>query len=483
MVCRVRNQHCNAQHMKTGEGKGEGMEEVRVEEMEEARVEEMVEARVFPDKRQHSLHNSPRTEDIRHHTGTMRQECRHWHTCRHTKEGKMEVKEEVKEEVSWEEIIALGQEDGVTDLSQGYPDFPGDEVARTLAAEHVLSQNYGSNQYAPINGVKELREALQRFYKRFYNVDVDAEKEVTVVTSGTEGLYVAKQTLLDEGDEVVIFEPFFPWYLPHTQQAKATPKLVRLKAPDFRITRDALEAAVTPQTKMIVLNSPHNPTGHVLSREELEIVADIAKTNDLIVLSDEVYETVVFDEKEHLRIADIDGMFERTITLGSASKMFSLTGWRVAWWSGPEHLIKKIQGKHKYCSYCAPTPLQHAVAGALDALQVHKAKEVAQLFQNNAHKLASALEKCGLDVYAIEGGYFVIADASKTGLTALEYCRWVAKTKKVACVPLSIFYGPSSTSDKEDNVRSLVRFAICKVESTIDEACEKLLAAPTTPNK
>eukprot|EP00055_Hartaetosiga_balthica_P010362 m.43982 g.43982 ORF g.43982 m.43982 type:complete len:395 (+) comp7141_c3_seq1:22-1206(+) len=387
-------------------------------------------------------------------------------------------KSKTVEKVSWEEIIALGKEEGVTDLSQGYPDFPGDEVARKIAAEQVLSDSYVSNQYAPINGIKELREAIASFYKRFYNVELDAETEVTVVTSGTEGLYVAKQTMLEEGDEVIIFEPFFPWYLPHSHQASAIPKVVRLHAPNFKIVAQDVEAAVTDKTKMIVLNSPHNPTGHVLSKEELQIIADIAIKHDLIVLSDEVYETVVFDDKDHLRIADLDGMFDRTITLGSASKMFSLTGWRVAWWSGPKHLISKIQGKHKYCSYCAPTPLQFAVAGALDSIQLDRARKIARTFQKNASQLANALEKCGLNVFDVDGGYFVIADASSTGMGGMDYCRWLAKTKKIACVPLSIFY-----ETPDESVASLVRFAICKVESTIDTACKKLLMEPRSPKQ
>eukprot|EP00043_Microstomoeca_roanoka_P008642 m.83075 g.83075 ORF g.83075 m.83075 type:complete len:433 (+) comp14330_c0_seq5:227-1525(+) len=380
----------------------------------------------------------------------------------------------------WRSIIALGKLPDVTDLGQGYPDMPGDRVARERAAKIILEEvetDYSLSQYAPATGRQELREALSRFYAKQYGAKYDANTEVCVTTSGTEALYTACQSLLKPGDEVIVFEPYFPWYVPHVQQAQAIPKIVRLQAPEFLLNREDIESVVSEKTKMLILNTPHNPTGRVFTFDELEMVADICRRHNLIALSDEVYELVVFGSNKHLRLADMEGMRERTLTLGSASKMFSLTGWRVGWWSGPASYLAEIAKKHAYCSYCAPTPLQCAIAGALDALTPAKVADVADMFGQNAKDLRVALEAMGMTVFPVQGGYFLVADVSSTGMDATTFCHWLAKTKKVACVPMSVFFADPTDSQ----VANLVRFAICKQPSTIKAACEKLLAQQPAP--
>ncbi|EGD72300.1 aminotransferase class I and II [Salpingoeca rosetta] len=382
----------------------------------------------------------------------------------------------------WMEVIALGKQPGVTDLSQGYPDLPGDRKARELAADIILNgaeDDFSVNQYSPAIGVPQLREALARFYTAWYgeSATYDPDTEVCVATSGTEALYAATQSLLKPGDEVIIFEPYFPWYLPHLEQAHAVPKVVRLSPPNFALTEEALEQAVSEKTRMIISNTPHNPTGRVLTQAELEAIASVCRKHNLIALSDEVYECVVFGDHTHRRLADLPGMRERTLTLGSASKMFSLTGWRIGWWTGPKEWIAAIAKKKSFCSFCAPTPLQHAVAGALDATSKEQMAEVARLFEANAKDLSASLTAMGLDVTNVEGGYFVIADVRSTGMDAMTFCKWLAAHKHVACVPLSLF----STDPSDPHLSTLVRFAICKKRETIHTACQKLNApAPSS---
>jgi len=381
---------------------------------------------------------------------------------------------------TWSEVIALAKLPGVTDLGQGWPDIPSSSVARAEAARILTDVSPATvklNQYAPIGGSARLKKSIVDFSKRQYGVDLDADKNVLVTTSGTEALFNAVQALCDPGDEVVLFEPFFPWYLPCVRLAGGIPKVVTLEAPSFKIEPDSLRAAFSEKTKLIVFNSPHNPTGHCATQEELEMIATLCLEFDALALYDEVYETSVYGGGKHLRLPAVEGMAERTLTVSSAGKVFNLTGWRIGWMTGPEDLIAGCRAMCGYTTFSAATPLQEGIASALaEEPQAFYAGVTAQ-FEKNFTMLAEALTAMGLQVCCADGtvgGYFLVADVASTGKTALEFCKWLASEKKVAAVPLGVFYEPRP--EGSDWSCSLVRFAICKQGATIEEACKKLAA-------
>lgn len=372
----------------------------------------------------------------------------------------------------WAEITALGQLPGVVDLGQGYPDFEGNSTAFQGAHEALGIPRM--NQYSPIPGTNDLTTALAGFYERKYGRKINPRTEVCVMASATEAIYAAIMGLVNPGEEVVIFEPYFPWYLPHVKLAEGVAKVVTLKPPHFQLERKELESVFSDKTKLVLFNTPHNPTGHVATKEELEMLAELCIKHDVVAISDEVYECVTFGEKKHLRLADIPGMESRTLTVGSASKLFSLTGWRVGWIMGPEDLVTPSRTVHAYASFCAPTPLQQGVALALNAPEETSKdyfSSLSTLMHENHTLLSSALTELGLDVCPVDGGYFLLANVRKTGMTAIDYCKWLVEHKKVACTPLFVFYTPKEEGAEENY---LLRFAICKKRETIEKACEFL---------
>ena len=340
-----------------------------------------------------------------------------------------------------------------------------------------------ANQYAPVRGRKELTEALMRYYERT-GYSVGSEESIVVTCSGTEALYGAFQAAMraapEGAREFVFVEPFFPWYKAIADDVGATCVVIRAIAEDgFVVDVDAIRrACVSGRTCAIVSCSPHNPSGHVLSRKELEGIAAIAEEKDLFVISDEVYERSVFDPAlEHVRLATIGDMRDRTVTIGSASKLLNLTGWRVGWAVGPPKMIDAIKSAHSLMSYAAPTPLQLGVAAALDEISADARSprgrvvpdENAAVMADNARTLAHALEDAGLTVYHPEGGYFLTCDVSSTGASDVDFCVELASHAKVAAVPLSVFFLPSA-----DVPRSLVRFAVCKKPDTVRESADRI---------
>jgi len=293
---------------------------------------------------------------------------------------------------------------------------------------------------------------------------------VVVLSSGTEGLYATLQALVDPGDEVICFQPFFPWYLPAIRLAGGTVKTVTLDpAQNFAPDMEALKAAFSSKTKLIITNTPHNPTGHISTLEELEVIAELCREHDVVCLSDEVYEPFVFGESRHNRICDLPGMAGRTLTLGSGGKLFSCTGWRVGWIYGPAELVGAVKAIHGYCTFSAPTPFQEGIATALDEacdggeLDDHFSRLTKQ-FGQNAATLCEALATVDVQGFMPDGGYFLVADVAKTGKSDIEFCKWLASERDVTCVPLSVFYEEGAAP------RSLVRFAICKSAETIEKA-------------
>lgn len=397
----------------------------------------------------------------------------------------------------WESVNALAAQPGMVNMGQGYPDFPGSSIARRVAAEAAASAESSLAQYTPQPGSLRLRRAVSQFYAERYGASYDPADEVVVTAGGQESLAAAFLAYLDPGDEVVLFEPFYPFMLGAVHLAGAIPRVVRLNAPDFEIDHAALEAAcASPRAKMVVLNSPHNPTGHVATAAELALVARLCARHDLLALSDEVYEHAVFDGT-HRRLADEPGMRERTITVSSGGKLFSLTGWRVAWACGPAALVGPLGRAHTHLTFSAPTPLQEGIAAALEAetagagaagvgaseAEAGSLGAIAPLFRANFEALSAALRDgtAVRSVCAAQGGYFLVAETD--GRSDVDFCTALARDKGVVCTPMSVFY---ASAFDEAAPCTLVRFTICKSAEHIARACAALRAPPrsgsgTTP--
>ena len=377
----------------------------------------------------------------------------------------------------WEKVNALAQRPGMINMGQGFPDFAGSRVAREAAMSAMARGDAASNQYSPQPGYYDLRTEISNFVARRYGSSTapDPASEVVVTAGAQESLAAAFLSFLDPGDEVVVFEPFYPFMLGAIAQAGAVPRVVTLRSDDgFAIDEAALRAAAaSPRARMLVLNSPHNPTGHVATPAELRLVADVCEQHDLIAISDEVYEACVFPHAvgaAHNRLVDVPGMRERTITLGSGGKLFALTGWRVAWAYGPSALIGPIGRSHTHMTFSAPSPLQLGIAAALavdDGLDA-----TGPLFGANFEALASTLREAipsVRDVCAAEGGYFLVAQTD--GTPDVAFCEQLAESKGVVCTPMSVFY---STPFAPDEPCTLVRFTVCKSKEYVRNACAAL---------
>ncbi|CAL6400135.1 unnamed protein product [Bathycoccus prasinos] len=400
----------------------------------------------------------------------------------------------------WAEITALSRQPGVIDIGQGYPDFGSNSIAKQSAKraismdEKTISGDIPdarANQYAPIPGTRDMLDAVKRYYRdTARNVSsVDESRDTSLVTtSATEGLYVVFRALLNKGDEVMTLSPFFPWYLAHATVTECTLLEVPLNPEDgFVVTEEMLERAYAKSNKRVkifVHCSPHNPTGHCASEEELEIIARFCRNHKIVAIADEVYERSTFlESKPHLRLREY--LPERTVTVGTSSKLMNLSGWRVGWIYGPKVIVDACNTFHSYASFSTPTPLQAGVADALNDI-CDRAKpgegvtpdENAQILASNANLLASALTASGLKVYPPEGGFFLVASVKNIKSVdgdAIQYCKNLARRgAKVSAVPMTPFYDPSSPENPTD----LVRFAICKKRETIAEAARRIRENP-----
>jgi N-succinyldiaminopimelate aminotransferase len=304
--------------------------------------------------------------------------------------------------------------------------------------------------------------------RRFYRIELDPETEVLVTAGATEAIAASVMALCQPGDEVVVLEPYYDSYAATIELAGATRVTVPLRFPDFILDADRLAAAFGPRTRMVLLNSPHNPTGRVLDRGELELVAQLAVEHDVLVVTDEVYEHLTFDGRRHLPISTLPGMAERTVTISSAGKTFSVTGWKVGWLSGPRELVDAITTVKQFLTYVNAGPFQPAVATAL-GLPTEFYASVAAGLQAGRDLLVAGLETAGFEVRVPEGSYFVVADAAPLGFRdGLDLCRRLPGMAGVVAVPMQVFY------DKVDDGRSLLRFACCKRPEVLREAAERL---------
>ncbi|MCW0182977.1 MAG: aminotransferase [Zavarzinia sp.] len=363
-------------------------------------------------------------------------------------------------------MSALAAEHRAVNLGQGFPDEDGPEEIRAAAARALIE---GPNQYPPMTGLAVLRQAVADHDRRFYGLDYDPVREVLVTSGATEALAAALFALLSPGDEVVVFEPMYDCYVPIILQAGAVPKPVRLTPPDWSIPEAELEAAFSPRTKLVLLNTPMNPTGKVLTRDELERIARRAVAHDAYLLCDEVYEHLVFSGHRHLPIASLPGLRERSIRIGSAGKTFSLTGWKVGYLSGPAELIGVIGKAHQFLTFTTPPNLQIGVAHGLGLADAYF-ESLATGLEQRRDRLVAGLRASGFTTLPVEGSYFVSADIRGVGpaLPDDDYCRWLTATVGVAAVPVSAFYV------QPDPPRHLIRFCFCKTEATIDAATERL---------
>lgn len=369
------------------------------------------------------------------------------------------------------EMSALAVRTGSVNLGQGFPDSDGppEVIARAVAALEG-----GANQYAPGSGVPALRQAIARHQQRHYGIELDPDTQVLVTTGCTEAIAAALLGLVDPGDEVVVLEPYYDSYTAMIGFAGGVRRPVTLRAPDFRLDIDELRAAVTPRTRLILLNSPHNPTGSVLTPTELEALAAVAVEHDLVVVTDEVYEHLTFDGLEHVPIATLPGMADRTLTLSSAGKSYSFTGWKVGWATGPADLVAATLGAKQWLTFTSGAPLQPAVALALDE-HPDFPLELARSLQERRDRLCAGLTAAGLAPYVPQGTYFVSTDIAHLGwASGREFCLALPDRAGVVAVPMEVFY---DRPDEPGAGRQLVRWAFCKDVAVIDEAASRLAGA------
>jgi len=363
-------------------------------------------------------------------------------------------------------MSALAVEHGAINLGQGFPDEDGPADIREKAAELVMR---GPNQYPLMPGVAELRQAVAAHNARFYGLEVDWQSEVMVASGATEVLAGCFLGLLDAGDEVVMIEPLYDSYLPMVRRAGGVPKLVRIEPPEWKLPREQLAAAFSERTKMILLNSPHNPAGKVFDADDLAFIADLVIQHDAIAVCDEVYEHLVFDGRAHRPLMTLPGMRERCIRIGSAGKTFSMTGWKVGYATGSPDLIAAVCKSHQFTTFTTVPALQLAVAYGLAKDDSYFDGLMAEQ-QAKRDRLAAAVEKAGFKVLPTEGTYFLTVDFRPLGFDGddVDFCRHMTTEAKVTAMPVSAFF-------QKGDVRDFVRFCFCKRDEVLDEAGARMI--------
>ena len=369
-------------------------------------------------------------------------------------------------------ISRLAAEHGAVNLGQGFPDFDGPPEVRE-AGKRAIDAGFG--QYGRSIGLPELNRAVAARWKALGKFEIDPDAEVTVTHGCTEAIAATMIGLINPGDEVVLVEPFYDSYPACVAMAGGTVRTVRLRAPDFAFPLEDLARAVGPRTKAIVVNSPHNPTGRVLTPEELAGIARIACAAGCLVISDEVYDEIWFGERP-ISIATLPGMRERTVTLSSLGKTFSLTGWKVGWSIAPPALTAGIRAAHQFLTFCGATPLQRAAADALTAPASYYESLRAEYRERRRHML-EVLRAAGLSPFEPEGSYFALAPHAPFGhADDIAFARHLVSKVGVAAIPCSAFYAPGADGTRDAESHALVRFAFCKRHETIAAAGERLRA-------
>ena len=351
-------------------------------------------------------------------------------------------------------------------LGQGFPDVDGPSGIAKAAAEAIMTGK--GNQYPPPTGIPELRSAVTRHQRRFYGLDYDPDTEVLITAGATEAIAAAILALIEPGDEVIALEPYYDSYVADIAMAGGTRIPLTLKAPDFRPDLDKLESLITSKTRLLLLNSPHNPTGMVLTRAETEAIARIVVDHDLLVITDEAYEHLTFDS-EHIPLATVDGMRGRVVSVGSAGKTFSFTGWKVGWATATPELISAVRTTKQFLTYVSSGPFQYAVAQALDLPDSYYT-DMATDLKAKRDLMAAGLKEIGFGVYQPDGTYFITADIAPLGeQDAMDFCRELPDRAGVVAIPSAVFY-----DDHPEEGRTLVRFAFCKRPEVLKEALSRL---------
>jgi N-succinyldiaminopimelate aminotransferase len=365
------------------------------------------------------------------------------------------------------EMSARAVATGSVNLGQGFPDVDGPREIARKAADAIM-QGKG-NQYPPGPGIPELRSAIADHQQRFYGLGYDPDTEILVTAGATEAVAASLLALLEPGDEVIAFEPYYDSYAANIAMAGATRVPVTLRAPDFRPDPDELADKITARTRLILLNSPHNPTGSVFTRDELQAIADIAIDRDLLVVTDEVYEHLTYD-REHVPIATIDGMRERTVSVSSAGKAFSFTGWKIGWVTATPELVSAVKTTKQFMTFVSGGPFQYAVAQAL-ALPDEYFASLATDLKKKRDLLVGGLADIGFEVYRPDGTYFITTDVAPLGeKDGIEFCLSLPERVGVVAIPSAVFY------DDAEAGRTQVRFAFCKREEILEEALSRLAA-------
>ena len=365
----------------------------------------------------------------------------------------------------FETMSQLAMEVGAINLGQGFPDDVGPENLRQAAANAVIE---GPSQYPPVMGLPELRQAVAAHNKRFYGLDVDWQTEVMITSGATEALADCLLALIEPGDEVVLIEPLYDCYLPMVKRAGGIPKLVRIAPPKWELDIQAIADAFSDKTKLILLNSPHNPSGKVFTNDELQTISDLVIKHDAYAVCDEVYEHIIYDGVQHKPLMTFDGMRDRTIRIGSAGKTFSMTAWKVGYMTAPANLLTPISKAHQYVAFTTPRNFQTAVAVGLTQDDAYFTSLATDL-QIKRDRIGSGLQSAGFDVLPTGGTYFISVDIRSVGFDGndVTFCEMIAREAGVAGIPLSAFY-------QDGEVDQFVRFCFSKQNDILDQAAAKL---------
>jgi N-succinyldiaminopimelate aminotransferase len=352
-------------------------------------------------------------------------------------------------------------------LGQGFPDTDGPEELREIAVEAIRE---GRNQYPPSQGIPELRQAVATHQRDWYGIELDPDTDILVTVGATEAIAATFLALCEPGDEVVMFEPTYDSYAADASMAGAVPRLVRLHPPDWHFDPGELAAAIGPRTKMLLLNSPHNPTGKVFTPDELGQVAALCRAHDILAVTDEVYEHLVF-EGSHIPLSTLPGMRDRTLTISSGGKTFSFTGWKVGWVSGPAPLVAAVRAAKQFLTYTSPAPLQLAIARGL-AFAPPALHQLSSELRARRDQLCDGLAALGYDVFRPAATYFATTDITPVapGLRAMDFCLTLPERCGVVAIPSSVFYDPADA----DAGRTLVRWAFCKRADVLSDALARL---------
>lgn len=359
----------------------------------------------------------------------------------------------------------MAVEHNAINLAQGFPDFDGPEFLKKYALEAI---EQGENQYAPFPGLPILRQKVCDKYEREYKCNYDWNNEVTITNGATEAIYLTINALINPGDEVVMFEPVYDSYVNSIKMAGGIPKAVTLKGPEFNFDQAECEEAFSDKTKLVIINTPHNPSGKIFDRTEMQFIIDLANKNDAYIMSDEVYEYLVFDGLEHVSLCEFKDVKERSIVISSAGKTFGMTGWKIGWVLTTPEITNEIRKVHQYVTFSIATPFQIAVANALDHIDEYK-KEFNQLYLEKRDRFVKGLHDIGFDFQAPNGTYFILVPIEHfTEKDDVEFAKELIEDYQVATIPPSAFYL------KSDEGKKYLRLCFAKSNETIDKAIENL---------